>query len=209
MSLDGNFAPTARSRIFVRYYQTVGTQLDQLQNNLNGSRTSATGISIDPVTGVPIQVNNNFATGTQLPVYRTTTASATGVLNYDRDIFSVSASHDDQQLLSATAQSSTQFGAPVSTSGYQASAAWTHTVSPDLFSNATLQYTTRTVPFRAIGATGKSPDQTTLSLNLSLSYSFSQTLTGMLQYTRINTTGPSFGQPPRHDIATVSLQKTF
>ena len=218
-SLDATIAPTARSRVFLRYGQTIGTQQEQLQNNLLASRTSATGVSYDPVTGAPVQLNNNFTTGAQQQVYRTTTASATGVLTYDREVFTASIARDDQQVLTgggnattgtATTGAGTVGGAtPVSSSGYHGSFAWTHTVSPDLFANATLQYSVRSAPFRLAGTPATNAQQTTLVVNLSLNYTLSQTVTALLQYTRINTTGATYGQPPRHDIATLSLQKTF
>ncbi len=213
-NLQSNFAPTARIRVFASYGQSIGTQLDQLQNNLNNSRTSASGISIDPVTGAPILLNNNFATGAQLPVYRTTTAALSGVLTYDRDIFALTASRDDQHVLS-TNSANTTLGTPVNTSGFQGSLAWTHTVSTDLFTNAVVQYTTRTAPFRPVGSTGKSPDQTVLTFNVSLNYSLSESLSATVQYYRTNTTGnifligSAFSQPAHRDVATIGLQKTF
>ena len=207
-SLTGNLAPTARTRVFAQYGQSIGTQLEQTANNVNSSRTSITGVSYDPVTGAPVQVNNNYAGLTSQPVYRTTTASITGVLTYDRDTFNLSISQNDSQLLSSSTQTVANGFAASSNSGYQASFAYTHTVSADLFANTSLQYSATSSPFRAIG-TSRNVNQTSLTFNATLTYSLSPTLTAVLEYTRINTTGISLGQAPRRDIATISLQKTF
>ena len=206
--LTGNLAPTARTRLFAQYGQTIGTQLEQTANNINTSRSSITGVSYDPVTGAPVQVNNNYAGLTSQPVYRTTTASISGVLTYDRDIFNVTFAQNDSQLLSsATTMVANGFTAS-STTGYQASIAWSHTLSPDLSSNTSLQYSATTSPFKAVGA-ATNANQTTLTFNATLNYTISPTLTAMLQYTRVNTSGISFGQAPRRDIAIISLQKIF
>jgi uncharacterized protein (PEP-CTERM system associated) len=213
-NLDSGFAPTARSRIYLRYSQGVGTQLDQLQNSLAATRATSSGVSIDPTTGAPVVIGNNFFNGNQLAVYRTTTASATAALNYDRDTFSLTLEHDDQVVLAGGApvvtSSGISTGGATSSSGFTGSLVWSHSVSEAITASAAAEYGTRTAPFQNFAGFGNgSNNQTTLSFNVTVSYALSPTLSTSAQYTRIDISGNTFGQAANRDIATVRLTKTF
>ena len=75
LTVDGALAPTARSRVFVRYSQGIGTSQQDLQNAVAASTVGAGGVSIDPATGAPLLLSNN-ALNQQPGIYRTSRLSA-------------------------------------------------------------------------------------------------------------------------------------
>ena len=193
-SLDSSFAPSARTRVYARYSQGVGTQQESLQTALSSSAVGPGGIAIDSVTGAPLVLTNNFL-GTQTSVYHTTSASLTGVLLYDRDTISL-----DLQYVNNVQLSAITVGNIGSSTGTYGSVAWAHNVSDDLRINTFFQYGT----LKAVGG-----NQDDLLLSLSLNYVLSPTLSASAQYSHTQTTGATFGLPPSADIATIALHKTF
>ena len=73
LTVDGALAPTARSRVFVRYSQGIGTSQQDLQNAVAQSTVGVGGASIDPVTGAPLLLSN-YAQNQQPGIYRTSRA---------------------------------------------------------------------------------------------------------------------------------------
>jgi uncharacterized protein (PEP-CTERM system associated) len=195
-SLNASLAPTSRTRVYATYSQGVGSQQEGLQNALQNSVVNANGVTVDRTTGVPIQVANNFY-GIQTGIYRTTRASLTGVVLYDRDTVTLELEHDDYVLLS-----SANAGNIGSNSGEFGSVAWSHSVSEALTANLFLQYGTRNI-------SGGGGNQDSLTFSVSGNYIISATLNASAQYTRTQINGNTFGQPTSHDVATVSLHKTF
>ena len=184
--------------MFANYSEGISTGQQYTQSALNNSIVGPLGVPINPITGVPIQLNNTFA-GNQTSLYRTTNASLTASMLFDRDTFSVTAANSDQILLSQQAPGT--FGSNNNTYG---NATWSHTFSEATTGNIFVQYGNRT-----FSQTGNG-DQRSLSISLSLTYAISETLTARAQYTRQDTlNGNTFGQPPRRDIALVGLHKTF
>ena len=196
-SFDGTYAPTPRIRLLGRYSQGIGTGLQNLQNALAGAAAGPGGIAVDRNSGAPLQLGSLL--GQQAGVYRTTIGSLTGILQLDRDTFTVSLESNDRQLLSG----STTGGGIGSNSGITATTAWQHQWSEPMSTNFSLQYGTRTVP-GALGGTNQ-----TEAANLSVNYMLSETLStnGLISHTQ--TKGRTFGVAPTRDMAVIGLHKAF
>jgi uncharacterized protein (PEP-CTERM system associated) len=201
--LNGTYAPSADTRVYARYSQGVGTTAQNLQTAVTSSTVGPTGVVIDRTTGQPVLLTNNFFI-TQTGVFRTTSASATGVLLWPRDLFSLSLTYQETTQLTNGVASAGIAGTSSSSSGKFGSLAWTHDVSDDLHTNALVQYGTNS----GTGVTSGS-SQGSLLLNVGMSYAISDTLSVGAQYTL--TTGPSgFGTGSGvREIAIVSIHKTF
>jgi uncharacterized protein (PEP-CTERM system associated) len=205
--LDATYAATADTRIYARYSQGVGTAAQDLANAVATSTVGPTGVTVDRTTGTPVLLTNNFF-ATQPGIYRTTSASVSGVLLWPRDMFNLSVQH--QETTQVTGGVAGSPGTSASTSGTYGSLAWSHDLSDDLHSNALAQYGIG----NTLGTTGISSqgqNQSSILLNVGLSYSISETLSvsAQLTYTTQPTgfgTGTSNGA---REIAVVTIHKTF
>ena len=194
LAFDGTYAPTARIRLMARYSQGVGTGLQNLQNALSGSTVGPAGISVDRVTGAPVQLGNYL--GQQSGIYRTTSASLSAVLLMDRDVYTLTVEQTERQLLSAGT------GPGIgSNSGINGSVGWQHTLSEALSVNTFVQYGTRSVPGQA--------GNNTMAASVSTNYTLSQTLSTNLLLSHSETSGPTFGLAPARDLAVVGVHKAF
>jgi uncharacterized protein (PEP-CTERM system associated) len=199
LTVDASFSPTARTRIYANYSQGLGTTQQNLQNGALNSVVNSNGVSINPVTGAPLILTNNFF-GTQNSLYRTTRLSMTGALLLERDTISVSVTHDDYKVIDG------QPGSVPSNSGVVGSLAWTHTFSEALTSNTYLEYGTRNAS--GSGFAGGN-NQTSYAVSVGLNYAFTETLSGYTQYAHTGATGNTFGIPPSRDVVIVGLHKAF
>jgi len=207
--LDATFAPSALTRVYARYSQGVGTTAQNLQTAVASSTVGATGVVIDRTTGMPVLLNNNFFV-TQSGVYRTTSASISGVLLWPRDLFNVSLAHQETSQLENAAGGTPSSSS--SSSGEFGTVSWGHDVSEDLHTNALAQYGVNSGS--GIGITNQS-SQSSILLNVGLTYAISDTLGFSAQYTF--TTQPngfanangSGSTTQARSIAIVSIHKSF
>jgi hypothetical protein len=150
-----------------------------------------------------VVLTNNFFV-TQPGVYRTTSASVSGVLLWPRDMFNLTLQHQETtQLVSGVAGSP---GSPNSSSGTFGSVAWSHDLSDDLHTNALAQYG---INSGSAISTISSKSQGSILLNVGLVYSISDTLSASAQLTY--TTQPTgFGtRSEAREIAVLTIHKTF
>ena len=201
--LDATYAATAITRVYARYSQGVGTFAQNLQRAVATSTVGSTGVTIDRTTGMPVVLTNNFFV-TQPGVYRTTSASASGVLLWPRDMFNLTLqSQETTQLVNGVAGTP---GSSNSSSGTFGSVAWSHDLSDDLHTNALAQYGINSAS-AVSNVSGKS--QGSILLNVGVVYSISDTLSASAQLTY--TTQPTgFGtRSGAREIAVLSIHKTF
>ncbi len=152
---SGHVALGGRTQVSVDYSNTVGTQLENLQNQLNLSAINVNGQTFNAVTGGP----NNFAAanalGVSTGVFRFNTFNASLTTGWDRDTVQVSATWSIQTNLTP---GNTQTGAfvdangnliilsvPVAGTGQSSdvktgSIVWTHSLSPDLTLSSSASY---------------------------------------------------------------------
>ncbi len=134
-TLDAAVQATARIRIYARYSSGLTTESEQLQTILATSDLDAAGNLVDHTTGAPLLPTGDFF-GLQNNLTRTTLASLSATLAYDRDSFSLDLNHQDAQLVSA----GTVLGAADgNTHGTYGTITWSHDLRPDLQGSLSVQ----------------------------------------------------------------------
>jgi uncharacterized protein (PEP-CTERM system associated) len=122
-SANGHYAVTARTLLSFDYSDTVGTQLENIQSQLNSGFINGNGQQINPLTGGPLLVSTN-ANGVQNGVFRFKTFNASLATKWERDTLTATLSYSDQLTLGGASAFSTE----VKT----AAVAWVHELAPDL-----------------------------------------------------------------------------
>ncbi len=194
-SFEGSTAPTARTRISASYSEAMANQAEELQYALGRTQLSTSGITIDPRTGMPVIVANNFG-GAQGGLARVRRVSVSGVLTQDIDTYSVSVNRDERITLSGDAPG----GAPT-TSYLTASLAWQRELGPGLRGNALFNYGTRTA--------GGFGSQQTMTMSTGLNWSLSETLSTRASYTYTRATSKPVGFGYEASLISLGLHKTF
>ncbi len=192
---EGTTAPTARTRVSASYSEGVSSLADDLQYALTRGQAISPGIVIDPATGMPIQVNNNFA-GAQGGVSRVKRITVSGVLTQDIDVYTLSFNRDERQTLSTEAP-----GAPPGTTWMTTTLGWQRELGPGLRGNAQASYSERS-------AAGFG-NQELMTLSTGLNWSLSETLStrASYTYTRSSSNRPGLGYDA--NLVSVGLRKSF
>jgi uncharacterized protein (PEP-CTERM system associated) len=129
---NGHYALTARTLVSVSYGTTLGTQLENLQNQFNLATTSGNGTLVNGQTGGQLFGNTN-ALAVQDGVFRTETLTVGSETSLDRDIVSL-----DLSLSKQTSSGAATGG--ISTTGKTASASWLRQMRPDMTVSAAVSY---------------------------------------------------------------------
>jgi uncharacterized protein (PEP-CTERM system associated) len=201
--LSASYAVTARTRIYGQYQTGLGTDLTQLQAFARSTNVDPFGNSVDQTTGAPIGLTNGAlrASGNN-NLYRTKTFSGGATLSLDRDQFSLQVNWQDRQIVATT----NQFGAS-SSSGFSGLIGWTHQLNPDTYSNLLFSYG-RQNGNQVLPGVGDAVEDT-YAVQASLRHNFTETLSGIAQYTytdRVaNIPGLSFNQ----NVFLLGLSKQF
>ncbi len=190
VTANGYYAVTARTLLSFDYSTGVGTQLENLQNQLNNNAIAANGQSINPQTGGPNFVSTNAA-GAQTGVYRFQTLNMSARTAWERDTVQATLSWSVQTNLSPGGTSGSTFLDPLTgnvivlssptagtnrTTDYKtASLQWTHELTPDLTMSSSAAYSL----IRRGGGLG---NDGALSIALGLRYVLSESLTANARY---------------------------
>ena len=220
ISFDGQFAPTARTRVIGSYTTGLTTDIEGSQDVLAATTVGPTGLVTDTATGAPVGVGSG--SGVQNGVFRDRRLSLTALLLLERDSYSFSLSSDDRTT--ATASTSVLgngiIPAGTSTNSITASLSWSHDLLPGLNSLVSASYAvTNSTSQLLVGASGS---QRTMSLTAALNKQFTETLSGSVRYTfndqsggpALNTglnSGSAFnrGGSFTENILLVGLRKSF
>jgi uncharacterized protein (PEP-CTERM system associated) len=200
--VDGAYAPSARSRIYLRYSEGIATDQELLQSAINASVLDPLGNAVDAQTGSPLLLVNTFY-GVQNNVARVKRGSVTGTLLFDRDSFSVSLGvQKSQQLAAATLAT---IGNATTTYSY-GSINWQHEFVGRVMSSAFFQYGVNNQVAFQPGQSGA--NNNTIVASLSLIVPIFKTLTGLVQYAYTQqSNSPSL--PPSANVILVGIKKTF
>lgn len=202
--LNATYAVSVYTRVYARYSQGVGTEAQNLQAAVATTTVNSSGVVVDRATGQPVLLNNNFFI-TQPGLFRTTSASASVVVVWPRDLFSLGVNYQEtSQLINAVAGA---IGSSGSSTGAYSTFSWNHDLSDDLHSNVVLQDGVNNNNDTTVGSANT--NQGSFLVNLGLTYSISDTLSLSAQYTL--TTGQiGIGtETGVRQIAIVSIHKTF
>ena len=167
---------------------------------MNASVLDPLGNPADPQTGAPLLLAGNFF-GVQNNLARVRLGSLTGTLLLDRDTVAVTISRQQRQQLAAADAANTD---PLSNSGTYGSINWQHDLRQALTTVAFVQYGVNDSRY----ITG-AQNSNTLVVSLGLHYAFSQTLSGVLQYSYTNQFVSSSATSPPFSLALLSVRKSF
>lgn len=203
-SLDASYAPSARIRLFARYSTGVTTDAEDQQNRLSNTSVDAFGGSVDSITGAPVASTGGFF-GTQNNLFRLRRLSATAVYVLTRDSISVSVVNEDRSPVSnAIAANSGPFGVQTeTTNGTYGTISWQRDLRPDLRSNVSVQYGTRS------NGSGSNSSERTLSASAGATYQLSETVSSRATYVFNQRTGGGQGRDFSENILLVGLRKSF
>ncbi|MFL5279439.1 MAG: TIGR03016 family PEP-CTERM system-associated outer membrane protein [Rhodopila sp.] len=201
--IDGVFAPSNRTRIYLRYSEGVTTDQELLQDALNASVLDPLGNPVDPRTGSPLLLVNNFY-GVQTNLSLTKRGSITGTLLLDHDTISLSVGLEKNHQLSAPTPATAGFQDTTSVYG---SINWVHEFVQRFTSSVYFQYgATNQVAFSP-GVRG--PTENPLIFSVGLNYPITTKLSTQLQYSYSR-------QPPTQavpqdpsNLVIIGLKKTF
>jgi uncharacterized protein (PEP-CTERM system associated) len=151
---SGHFAVGGRSLLTFSYSNTVGTQLENLQNQINNAAIGAQGGLVTAQTGGPALIGIN-ALGVQNGVYRFSTFNTAFSTQWDRDSFQATLTWSEQSSVTPTLANTTigtdaagnpvEIPSVISTTGptsavWTAGAYWTHIMSEDLTLSTSASY---------------------------------------------------------------------
>src|SRR5580658_8711170 len=193
LSANGQYQLTSRTSVNVNYGETIGTQLQALQNQLALADLNNSGSLVNSRTGQPL-TNANALLGTQNQLYKSQTATVGANTSLDRDTFNVNLQYAVYTAVGA--------GATGATSGVTGTASWTHSLSEDLSLNTSGSYGIRW--FVDPGGNNKF-----LSVTASLNYTISATVSTSLSYAFYDLTSTQPGQSEYQDVIILSITKTF
>jgi uncharacterized protein (PEP-CTERM system associated) len=202
LTFDGHYQATARLQLYARYTDSLTTSAESIADALASVDTTTSGALFDTANGAPINITDSFF-GIQSGLYRLRRMSATASLFYSRDLFSFNVSRQSQQVISSASATSTG----TSNRGTYGSIAWTHDLSPDVQSNAFIQYGTYSTSASNAGAA--SSGNVSVVVSLALSYTLSSSLRINAQYSFSKNDSNTPGQSSTQNAFLVGVHKQF
>jgi hypothetical protein len=213
----GHIAIGGRSQATLSYTNTVGTQLENLQNQLNNSSVNVNGQLVNAITGGPNFVATN-ALGVQQGVYRFSTLTAGFSTGWNRDQLAFSAAWSIQTNLQPGGAQTTEFIDPTtgnlvilnqplgttnnSTDAKTGTATWTHQMNPDTTLSASTSYSL----LRRSGGLGTDGS---LSTAIGLQYMLSLSTSLSARYTFFDRVSKIPGYSMYQNMLLLGLTKTF
>ena len=187
ISFDGQYAPTARTRLIGRYSTGITSDLEETQSVLDASTVGSSGLVTDTATGAPVGSGSLF--GIQNGVFKVRRLSLNALLLQDRDTFSIGLTYEDRTNLTNTPSAFTNTIVPAgqSSTSIFSTATWQHDLAPNLNSTLGVQYGITNNTQQFLGANGGS--QSTFSVTAALTRQLTETLSGSLRYTFVSQTG--------------------
>jgi hypothetical protein len=214
---NGHLALGGRTLVSFDYSNTVGTQLENLQNQLNNSALNINGQLVNAVTGGPNFVATN-ALGVQTGVFRYSTLNAALATTWLRDTLQANATWSIQTNLTPGNVQSAEFidpatgnviiiSQPAGASGQStdiktASLTWTHALSPALTLNSSASYSF----IRRSGGLG---NDNSLAAAVGLQYALSASTTLSARYSFFDRVSTIPGYSVYENILLVGFTKQF
>jgi uncharacterized protein (PEP-CTERM system associated) len=193
---DAHYALTARTVLNASYSNTLGTQLENLQRQLNQAAVANNGSLVNSQTGAPAVATNN-AQAVQPGLYRFSTLEVGTQTLLDRDMISFAFTWSHQTATGNTAASNSSDVKTVS-------AQWVRQLWPDLTWSSMLSYSDQSAT-AALGGTGS----TSIAGSAMLQYIISETVTGSLRYSFFERSGGAAIYSMYQNLVIVGITKTF
>ena len=198
LSANGHYALTSRTLLTVSYGSTLGTQLEQVQNQLNLA-TRGNGGLVNGQTGGQLFGSSN-ALASQDGVFRTTTLTVGTQTALDRDTFALN--------LLMTKQVSTSATNARTSSSKTVGANWTHLMRPDMTVSAAVSYGIQEQN-SSIAIGSNLGNNTTMTASLAWQWHISDTLSASLRYSFVERQSPVAFNQLYQDMLILGISKTF
>jgi len=196
-SANGHYALTARTMLTLSYGSSLGTQLENLQNQLNLASVNGSGSLVNAQTGGTLFGPTN-ALGARDGVFRTDTLSVGGQTTWERDIVSAN--------LLLTTQSQSGIMNTSTSTAKTVSLGWIHQLQPDLTLSSALAYSRQEQPGGIVLNPGNS---TSVATSVSLNYQISDTVGASLRYSFFDRQSPVAAFSVYQNILILGISKTF
>lgn len=180
ISFDGQYAPTARTRIIGRYSTGITSDIEEAQSVLDSTTVGPTGLVTDTATGAPV---GGSSSGIDNGIYKLKRLSIEALLLQERDTYSASITTEDRTALSNSSASYLGNGfvpAGTTTNSVYASVNWQHDLAPGLNSVLLGSYGITSSSSNVL--VGNSGQQRTFSISAALNKQFTETLSGSVRY---------------------------
>ena len=203
--VDGSYAPTARTRIYVSYSSGLSSGALAQQSLLQSANFGPGGLQTSSLTGAPLTTTGN-AFGIQNGLYRTHLFSLTAVLLQPRDTYTIG-------VVNQTETAVTGFGATSSTGTYGGTygqVSWQHDLSPTVSTNVYLQYGTDSTQISGQPGAGSNFSEQFVLADAAVNYALSPSVTTYANYSLASRIGSAVpGRNYLENIALVGLRKAF
>ena len=201
--LDASYAPTARTRIYATYSSGLDSAVQDQQSLLQAANFGPGGLQTSSLTGAPL-ISTGNAFGTQNALYRAQRLTVNAVLLRPRDTYSIGLVHENDTVIAGSVllNSGGTYG------GTYGSIGWQHDLSPAVSTNLFLQYGTDMT--QVIGPASGNTSEQFYTVNATVNYAISQTLTSYATYLLSSRFGSTVqGRNYVENIALVGLRKGF
>jgi hypothetical protein len=197
ISASGHYAISARTTLTASYGSTLGTQLENLQNQLNLARSTNNGALVNGQTGGPLFTSVN-ALPVQAGVFRTDSLDLGAQTTWDRDIFTIN--------LGLSKQTTQGIGPTTTSQAKTLSGTWIHQMRPDMTFNAFVGYSIQDQG----GFVGVNSGQSTsLISSIAWQWQLSDTLTSSVRYSFFERQAKSATFSLYQNMLILGVSKTF
>ncbi len=188
---------TPATTILGSLQQSLGSTQQQILSNLNSSQIDGAGNLVDSVTGLPTSLVNPQFSNASNTIFRSENARIGIQTSLDRDTFGIFG-FVDQRTPVGTPTGATGVAATssVNDTAIGANLYWSRSLTPNLSSAATLGYAT-------------ARQSNTLTADLSLNYTISQNLTGVVHYQFINVDSAIVAGSYRRNLLEIGVTRSF
>jgi hypothetical protein len=199
LTANGYYAVTARTMLTVTYGSTLGTQLQQIQNQLNLAGVGPNGTLVNAQTGGQLYGATN-ALGVQDGVFKTTTLTVGTQTTWDRDIFAIN--------LLMTKETSSGTGNASTAQSKTASLSWIHQMRPDMTVSAAVSYAIQdqSTGFSSFANPG---NNTSVAASLAWQWQISPTLSGSVRYSFFERQSPAVFYDIYQNLLIIGISKRF
>jgi hypothetical protein len=196
LTVNGRYAMTGRTTATLSYGSTTGTQLENLQNQLNLATTNANGTIVNGQNGGQLYGVAN-ALPLQNGVYRFDTLTMGLQTALDRDTFALN-------LLNST-QTSTGAGASTRGTVTTVNGSWLHELQADLMLSAALSYSVQ----NGASGLGGGGNTTSVAASIGLQYQISAMLSSSLRYSFFDRQAPDTAFSFYQNMLILGITKSF
>lgn len=194
LTMNARYALTARTTVSASYSSTVGTQLQNLQRQLDLATSNGNGGLVNGQTGGTLFNNNNLL-NVQPGIYRFNSLTLNTTTVLDRDVINLAVGYTKQNGVGSGLFSGT------SSESKYGSVQWIHQMTPAMTLSGAASYTTQTY---TVGGNTQS-----VAGSAVLQYILSDTLSTSLRYMFTDRTSPVPGQTMYQNLIIVGFTKQF